>query len=182
MIRILPNILTMIRLIMAITFVPVFFYEQQNNPSGIVSLVLYTLASITDIVDGYIARKYSVISDFGKIFDPMADKLLQFLVSICISCVEPMFIIISIFLFIKEILMLIGAIVLYKQNIVVCSNLYGKLASVIYFLLFFTMLGFRQLLPASIKISFIVIFLTASVIAFLKYIQVYISAKKTVKQ
>ncbi len=182
MIRILPNILTMIRLIMALSFVPVFFYEQHSNPDGVVSLVLYTLASITDIIDGYIARKHSAISDFGKIFDPLADKLLQFIVSVCIACVEPVFIIIPIFLFVREILMLIGTIVLYKKKVVLCSNIYGKLASVVYFLLFFTMLGFRHALSVPVKICFIVIFLLVSLIAFLQYIQVYIDAKKVVKQ
>lgn len=163
---------------MALVFVPVFFYEQHSNPDGIVSLVLYALASFTDIVDGYLARKYAAVSDFGKIFDPLADKLLQFLVSICIATVEPYFIIIPVFLFIKEILMLIGAIVLYKKKVVLSSNFYGKLASVIYFLLFFTMLGFRTLIPSPVKILFIIIFLLASLTAFLHYIQAYNNAKK----
>lgn len=178
MIRVLPNILTLIRLLMALSFIPVFFYEQHSNPDGIVALMLYTLASVTDIVDGYIARKFSAISDFGKIFDPLADKLLQFIVSLCISCVEPVFLIVPIFLFVREILMLIGAIMLYKKKVVVSSNIYGKLASFVYFLLFFTMLGFRQLLPEPLKICFIAVFLLFSLFAFFQYIRVYNQAKK----
>ena len=74
MIRKLPNILTFLRLLMAIVFVPVFFHEQQSNPNGNGALILYTVAAVTDVIDGYIARKYSAVSNFGKIFDPLADK------------------------------------------------------------------------------------------------------------
>ena len=181
MIRIVPNILTFMRLLMAFAFVPLFFYEQHNNPDGNLPLILYTVASVTDIIDGYIARKYSAVSNFGKIFDPLADKLLQFLVSVSIAFVEPMFAIIPIFLFVREIMMMIGAILLYKKNVVLSSNLYGKLASVVYFLLFFTMLGFRRYIPMGLKISFIAIFLSVSLVAFIRYIQIDTAAIKTAK-
>ncbi|MBQ7951080.1 MAG: CDP-alcohol phosphatidyltransferase family protein [Clostridia bacterium] len=181
MIRILPNILTFMRLLMAFAFVPLFFYEQNHNPDGNLPLLLYTVASVTDIIDGYIARRYSAVSNFGKIFDPLADKLLQFLVSVSIACVEPMFAIIPIFLFVREIMMMIGAILLYKKNVVLSSNLYGKLASVVYFLLFFTMLGFRKYIPTGVKIAFIVIFLSVSLVAFIRYIQIYSATSKAAK-
>ena len=178
MIRILPNILTTIRLLMALAFAPVFFYEQQANPNGLIALVLYTVASMTDVIDGYIARKYSAISNFGKLFDPIADKLLQFVVSLCLALVEPIFMIIPIFLFVKEILMLIGAVVLYKKKVVLSSNIYGKIASVVYFLLFFSMLGFRHYMPPACKIGAIVLFLVSSLIAFINYIKTYVDIVK----
>ena len=101
MMRKLPNILTMLRLVMALAFVPIFFYELHNGLNGTWSLSLYVTASVTDILDGYLARKFSAISNFGKIVDPLADKLLQFLVSLCVAFVDPIFIIVPIFLFPK---------------------------------------------------------------------------------
>lgn len=177
MLRIVPNILSIIRLLMAFAFIPVFIFEQHNAQST-VSLILYTVASVTDIIDGYIARRFSVSSNLGKILDPLADKLLQFIVSLCISCVEPMFCVIPLFLFIKEILMMIGAIILYKKKVVLSSNLYGKLASVIFFLLLFTMIGFRQYIVEPIKFCFIVIALLVSILAFYNYIKAYRNVKE----
>lgn len=72
----LPNKLTFIRLLMAIPFI----YFLQNSDGvweyRIVALVLFIIASLTDFFDGYLARKYNLITDFGKIMDPLADKIL----------------------------------------------------------------------------------------------------------
>ncbi len=163
---------------MALAFVPVFFYELHHHADGMLSLALYTVASVTDIVDGYLARKFSAITNFGKICDPLADKLLQFLVSMCIAFVDPLFIIVPIFLFVKEILMLVGVVVLYQEKIVLGANIYGKIASFIYFLLFFILLGFRQSLSLPIKILFIAAFLIASGLAFAQYLKIYFQNKK----
>ena len=181
----LPNILTTLRLIMALVFAPIFFYELHNGTDGIWALTLYTVASFTDILDGYLARKYSAISDFGKIVDPLADKLLQFLVSLCVAFVDPIFMIVPIFLFVKEILMLVGVVILYQEKIVLGANIYGKIASFVYFLLFFILLAFRSQLPSlslAIKIVFIAAFLIASGLAFAQYLKIYFENKKKAEQ
>ena len=178
MLRKLPNILTVLRLLMALAFAPVFFYELNNGLNGNWSLSLYTVASVTDILDGYLARKLSAISNFGKVIDPLADKLLQFLVSLCVSYVDPIFIIVPVFLFVKEILMLVGAVLLYQEKIVLGANIYGKIASFVYFLLFFILLGFRTSLTFPVKIIFILAFLLASGLAFVQYIKVYFQNTK----
>ena len=75
----LPNRLTMIRFILAVPFI-IFLQYSDSSKYGlifrIISLVIFVIASLTDFVDGYIARKYNLITDFGKIMDPLADKIL----------------------------------------------------------------------------------------------------------
>jgi len=70
----IPNILTICRLF----FIPflVIFILFDSSWSNIVSAVIFIVASITDYIDGLIARKMDQITDFGKIFDPIADKIL----------------------------------------------------------------------------------------------------------
>lgn len=66
--------ITMIRVAMIPLFVVTMLWQFRGHI--IVSLVIFALASMTDSVDGYIARKYNQVSDFGKFIDPLADKLL----------------------------------------------------------------------------------------------------------
>lgn len=76
-----PNILTLIRIVLAIPFI--YFLEQSVTLSTKYELIyrwialsLFSLASITDFFDGYLARKHNLITDFGKLMDPLADKIL----------------------------------------------------------------------------------------------------------
>ena len=68
------NKITMVRILMIPFFI--YFALQADKTSLIVALVLFCLASVTDFLDGYIARKYNQVTDFGKFVDPLADKLL----------------------------------------------------------------------------------------------------------
>lgn len=73
----LPNKLTVLRMVL-IPFV-MFFYLATFIPHGIgkiVALVIFILAALTDLLDGKIARKYNLVTNFGKFLDPIADKLL----------------------------------------------------------------------------------------------------------
>ena len=72
----LPNKLTLLRIIMIPVFVVLLYLDFPFN--NLVALAVFILASITDTLDGYIARKYNLITDFGKFLDPIADKLLVF--------------------------------------------------------------------------------------------------------
>lgn len=70
----LPNQLTISRIIL--TFVFVFFISKDGLAPIIIAAIIFTLASLTDFYDGYLAKKNNMISDFGKLMDPIADKFL----------------------------------------------------------------------------------------------------------
>lgn len=75
----IPNILTVARIILVPVFmVALIFPIFQDNITRIVTAVLFIVISFTDMLDGHLARKYNIISDFGKFLDPLADKLLIF--------------------------------------------------------------------------------------------------------
>jgi len=70
----LPNWLTFLRLILIPVFVAVLIEPSRNSLN--IAAVIFVFAALTDYLDGYIARRYKAISDFGKLFDPLADKIL----------------------------------------------------------------------------------------------------------
>ncbi|MCQ2512892.1 MAG: CDP-alcohol phosphatidyltransferase family protein [Lachnospiraceae bacterium] len=79
----IPNILTYIRIILVPIFVVV--YINASNLSGhIWSIVIVAVSALTDLLDGFIARRFNMITDWGKIVDPIADKAMQFAMLFCV--------------------------------------------------------------------------------------------------
>ncbi len=70
----LPNKLTVSRLVLTGVFVACFYLPITNPVS--IALLIFSIASITDYLDGHLARKYNLVTNFGKLFDPLADKIL----------------------------------------------------------------------------------------------------------
>ncbi|MBR5154980.1 MAG: CDP-alcohol phosphatidyltransferase family protein [Clostridia bacterium] len=126
----IPNILTTVRLII----IPFFAYFMLIGENFWISAVLFLLSGVTDVVDGWIARKYNMITDVGSVYDPLVDKLMQITSVVCLSIkgVIPVWIICVVA--VKEISMIIVGIVLYIKKIVVHSNWYGKAATVIFYM------------------------------------------------
>ena len=72
----LPNKLTIFRMILIIPFVIIELTGCLGDYSGLTALIIFVVASLTDLLDGKIARKYNLITNFGKFMDPLADKCL----------------------------------------------------------------------------------------------------------
>ena len=124
-----PNILTMCRFVL----IPFIFGSIVNN-QYVAAFVFLTLSGITDILDGFIARKFNLITNFGKLIDPLADKATQIstLIALLFAGIIPDWILIVVF--IKETIMIAGASFLYGKKLVVSSRWYGKLATVIFYI------------------------------------------------
>ena len=126
----IPNILTIIRFIL----IP-FLYISVLSHHYLTALIIFTISALTDILDGYIARKYNYITDIGKLIDPLADKLTQIslLLSLAILKILPWRIFAIVF--IKELVLIVSSSVLYsKKDVVVYSKWYGKLATTLFYL------------------------------------------------
>lgn len=134
----LPNIITSIRFA-AIPFMAYYIYASVNidDKFTIPAFILFVSIWATDVLDGYIARKYNQITNFGKLFDPFVDKLFQFVTALMMAIVHKLPFWVPLVIFIKELLMLIGGTVLLrKYKLVVYSKWYGKLATVLFVLAF----------------------------------------------
>ena len=129
MLKYVPNTLTIIRFIL-IPFIVINIF----SGNYIMAFIIFTLSGLTDIADGCIARKFNLISNFGKLMDPLADKLTQIstIASLTLIHIIPIWILVIVLL--KELIMIAGASFLYGKDVVVYSKWYGKLATVLFYL------------------------------------------------
>ena len=125
----IPNILTIIRFLL----IPVIIiFAVKDN--YVATIIVLSVSGITDILDGFIARKYNFITDFGKLMDPLADKATQItlLAVLTLQKIIPFWIIAIVLL--KEFIMISGASFLYGKELVVSSKWYGKLSTVLFYI------------------------------------------------
>ena len=127
----IPNVLTMLRIILIPVFVAVFF-STPHDRDKIAALVIFAAASITDMFDGMLARKLNQITDFGKLFDPLADKVMVVTAMVCQALIGVFPWIAIIIVGVKELIMMLGGIFMLSKNVVVYSNYVGKTAQVFF--------------------------------------------------
>jgi len=120
----LPNKITLARI--GLVFVFMVFLFLGGLPAKLIALAIFILAVATDYLDGYIAKKYNIVSDFGKIMDPVADKVLTlaaFLAFVEMKLVPAWMVVIIIF---REMLITSIRIVALRNKEVLSAGMGGK--------------------------------------------------------
>lgn len=125
----LPNKLTLLRIILVPFFV-LFLLSSQIPLNSVWALLTFIIASITDFLDGYIARKYNMITDFGKFADPLADKILVVSAFCCFIEMGIMGAIPLIIVLFREFAVTSVRLVAASKGRVVSANMWGKAKTV----------------------------------------------------
>ena len=165
-----PNILSFIRLILVPIFVVSFFVINQY-----LALAIFVIASITDIIDGYIARHYNAITEFGKVLDPFADKLMKMsaLISLAIANLIPLWV--AILMIVCDLAMIISGLCLYKKKITIQSNWIGKAGTFVISL--GVVLSFFTQWLGDTNVYVIYAGITIAIIAGLDYVYIFFTNK-----
>lgn len=149
----IPNLLSIVRL-MLIPVIVWLYTERQAYGAAVGVLVL---SGITDVADGIIARKCGMVSDFGKILDPVADKLTQAAVLFCLVDRYPMMIALIILFAARELSMAImGYVVMKRKDVVGSAKWYGKANTVFLYTVMMVLILFPQI-PAGLADSLILL-------------------------
>jgi len=127
----IPNALTMLRLVLIPVFVVVFFNTPREQDK-VAAFIIFAVASITDMFDGMLARKLNQITDFGKLFDPLADKVMVVTAMVCQAIIGVFPWVAIIIVAAKELVMLFGGMFMLSKGVVVYSNYWGKTAQVFF--------------------------------------------------
>lgn len=124
----IPNLLSVIRLLL----IPLIIWLYCGAQKYQMAVIVILLSGLTDIADGIIARKYNMVSDFGKILDPFADKLTQAALILCLTVKYKLMVPLIIEFAIRELCMLVmGCITIRKHHSVNSAKWYGKVTTVV---------------------------------------------------
>lgn len=130
----IPNLLSLFRLILIPVIIWLYWGESRY---GLAAAAL-VLSGATDVIDGFVARHFHMVSNLGKILDPVADKLTQFSVLLCLFARFPMMLVPAILLAIKETIDgVVGIIVIRRTGSVYSAVWHGKLATCLLYLMMF---------------------------------------------
>ena len=156
----IPNILSVVR----ICLIPLIIYLYLFTDLSWLSGIFIILSGLTDMVDGYIARKFNQVSDLGKILDPIADKLTLLSVLFCVTYKYFAFIILLGCELVKDILVAISSYYRINRNKEIhCANWEGKVCTLLSYLTVMT----HIFIPFGLKTSAIIIISVSSLILLL---------------
>ncbi len=155
----LPNKLTMSRLILVPVFIAVMLMGYY-----LPALAIFCVAAITDFFDGYLARKHNLVSSFGKIMDPLADKLLVFSALVCFIQMDVVSVWAPIIIIAREFFVTSMRVVAVSKGKVIAASWWGKIkTNVQLFALIGAMLllGLGNIVPYEKEIAAILIWISA---------------------
>ncbi len=176
MLKHIPNLLTLFRIALIPVFVNVFFSGDPGAYGW--AFFVYALAGFTDVLDGIIARRFRLQSKLGAVLDPLADKLMLLTVLLSLYIGELIPLVILLVPLAKELFMIGGGIYLYfirEERVVIPSNVFGKLSTVMFFFAIATVL----LLDAQMVVTiFLYLAIASQVVAFASYAHHYATKVK----
>ena len=175
----LPNMRSLLRLCMVPLYVIVYFSGMKN--AHLLALLVYALATFTDFLDGYLARKNNCITNLGKVLDPLGDKMLTTAVLVCllIDGIIPGWIVLIIVA--KEVLMGLGGLVIHRKAKVEIppSNYIGKTATVLFFVVCAILMLFN--IDHNVAVALVSLAVAVSLAAFVSYLCRFIRIMKLSK-
>ena len=126
----LPNKLTVFRVILIPFFVAVLLIWPEDLTYRLIADAIFIVASLTDMLDGKIARKYNLVTNFGKFMDPLADKLLVCSAMICLIALNQVPAWVVIIIIAREFIISGFRLVAANNNVVIAANYWGKFKTV----------------------------------------------------
>lgn len=171
-----PNALSALRILL----VP-FFAVAFVTGHTIIATILLALSGLSDVFDGIIARKFNQVTELGKMLDPLADKLTQGVVALCLGLRFPVIFPVLVIFIVKELGMLVcAAVLLQKKRRPCAAKWYGKVSTVMFYIavgVIVVMNGFFKLSgPVFEIVAYVLLLLTAVMMIYstVKYFQIFL--------
>lgn len=179
----IPNILSYFRIVLIPVFIVLFFNSNKGIGYHVAAAGVLILSGLTDMLDGKIARKFNQITELGKIIDPVADKLTQCAIMICLAMRYKLLWAFIGVLVIKEITMAILALLFLKKGRKLKgAHWYGKVSTTVFYLVMTVLLAIPpSKMPYELSTALILISGAFMVFAFIMYVRVYFSMGRDIR-
>ena len=172
----IPNVLSISRLALIPVYVTIYLNASYPTDYHMAGFIL-AISCLTDAIDGFIARKFHMTSELGKFLDPLADKLTQITLVICLSIRYPVLLSLVALLLSKELLQLFGTIFLLHKGVALSSSMMaGKVSTFILFVSLIVLVLFPGL-PAETVAFLAFINSIFLVYAFVIYLMTFVKSK-----
>jgi len=123
----IPNILSIFRIVLIPVYAWLYFSDYKSG--ALIAGIVLVISGMTDLLDGAIARKFNQISELGKVLDPLADKMTQVAVFICLYLKFPSLMPLFCFIVYKELMMISIGLWAIKKGFVVSAKWWGKVTT-----------------------------------------------------
>ena len=168
----IPNLLSLFRLLLIPVYMTIYLNASQTRDYVVAALIL-AISCLTDMIDGKIARKFNMITTFGKFLDPVADKVTQFTLIICLSIKHPILWNLILLFVIKESFQFIAGLITYRKGRMLTGALItGKICTTVLFVSLTAMILMPDMSKRAVNIITVVdgIFM---LMAFADYVHAY---------
>jgi len=155
----LPNKITLLRIVLIPAFLVVYLMQPFDAEVNTwLSLILFSVAAATDALDGYLARKLKLVSNFGKLMDPLADKLLVAAALVAFAAMGDLSVWVAIIIISREFYISGLRQLALEQNIVMAADLLGKLKTIFQIvLIIYVLLPIEALVFAPVTVGLAII-------------------------
>lgn len=148
----IPNLLSLFRLVLIPVYVVIYFHAETDADYYLAAGIL-AVSCVTDLIDGKIARHFNMISNTGKILDPLADKATQFTLIVCLTIRYPVLLVLICLFVVKEGFQLIaGLMILRRGEILAGALITGKICTTVLFISLILLVMIPQISPTALCI------------------------------
>lgn len=177
----IPNILCYIRFLLIPVFI-VLYMKADRPVQYLYAAAVVFISGVTDFLDGLIARKFNMITDLGKLIDPLADKLTQAsLIFILVVKIKWMFLLLTLFIIMQLFLLTAGLAMLKKGKKLNGAKWFGKISTTVFYAVMLVLVSLPELKTAVTNLLLLIcgIFLLLSFLMYIKeYVNMYLGLKQ----
>lgn len=176
----IPNALSMVRIALIPVFVTLYLLHLDPWAFGVL-----LVSGLTDAVDGFVARRFDMITDCGKLLDPLSDKLTQVAVVVCLTTRYNELLPLTVLCFVKELAQAIGGILLLRKNVQAQgAKWFGKVSTVLFYATMLVIVLWHDTLVVSapwVLYTLVALVGLFMLIAFVGYLRMYLVMRREVE-